>query len=456
MSRLVDFYTTQVRILWNWRGGPWALVKRLVITLLVSTVALLLTAGDPAGRHRRAGPSMPSSRSSSWPLFNAIVRPVLLTLVAPRSLVLLGILGHRPAGPDLPGHRAAGRASRSTASSLPSRLVRLRRDQHGPDLHPRRRSRRVVLRPAGLEPAWPSAAGAKSDKPGLVIIQIDGLAHPILAGRVRAGSVNTMASWVRDGSHKLSRWEAILPSMTSASQAGILHGNNDGIPAFRWYERDRQKLMVSSNPDDAAEIVRRLSNGEGLLSNDGVSICNLMTGDATRAYVTTGAIKDQSQGLGDSQAFLGFFFSPSGYLRSFTMFLGEFFKERFQARRTRRSGIQPQMHRGMKYAGHARGEQRPPARHEHVADHRGDVSRRERHLLRLHRLRRARPPLRAGAGRVIPGARRRRRRDRHAGQGGRGRATTVQVRRSCPTTARASARPSSSATARASARSSAT
>ena len=38
-----------------------------------------------------------------------------------------------------------------------------------------------------------------SDKPGLVIIQIDGLAHPILAGRMRAGSVNTMAGLVRDG-----------------------------------------------------------------------------------------------------------------------------------------------------------------------------------------------------------------------------------------------------------------
>jgi len=49
--------------------------------------------------------------------------------------------------------------------------------------------------------------------------------HPILAGRVRAGSVNTMARWIREGSHRLSRWEAILPSMTSASQAGILHGN---------------------------------------------------------------------------------------------------------------------------------------------------------------------------------------------------------------------------------------
>ena len=35
-----------------------------------------------------------------------------------------------------------------------------------------------------------------SDKPGLVILQIDGLAHPILAGRMRAGSVNTMAGMV--------------------------------------------------------------------------------------------------------------------------------------------------------------------------------------------------------------------------------------------------------------------
>jgi len=99
---------------------------------------------------------------------------------------------------------------------------------------------------------------------------------------MRAGSVNTMAGMVRDGSHKLSRWEAILPSMTSGSQAGILHGNNDGIPAFRWYERDREHLMASSNPADATLIVSRISNGEGLLSNNGASICNLMNGDATR------------------------------------------------------------------------------------------------------------------------------------------------------------------------------
>ena len=210
--------------------------------------------------------------------------------------------------------------------------------------------------------------------------------------------------------------------MTSASQAGILHGTNDGIPAFRWYERDRQKLMVSSKPDDAAEIVRRLSNGEGLLSNNGVSICNLMTGDATRAYVTTGAIKDQAQGLGDSQAFLGFFFSPSGYLRSFTMFIAEFLKERIQARRTRRSGRPAPDAPRDEVRRHARRQQRAAAGRQHVADHRGDVPRRERDLRRLHRLRRARAPLRPGARRIVPGARRRRRGDRDHRQGRRGRA----------------------------------
>jgi uncharacterized membrane protein YvlD (DUF360 family) len=193
-------------------------------------------------------------------------------------------------------------------------------------------------------------AAPHSERPGVVILQIDGLAYPILAARIRAGSVNTMAGWVRDGTHRLSRWEALLPSMTSAGQLGILHGTNDGIPAFRWFERDRQKLMVSSNPADAAEIVRRASNGEGLLSNDGVSICNLVTGDATRSYVTTAALAEGSRGLGDSRAFLSFFLSPTEYLRAFTLFLAEFVLERIENRKMRRAGVVPRLDRTFKYA----------------------------------------------------------------------------------------------------------
>ncbi len=350
MSRLIELYGTQIRVLREWRGGRWALIKRLIIVLVVSALAFRITEwlspniviNDVGGAFQVV---------LIMAVLNALVRPVVLAVVAPRSLILTGIAvllvqilvfwaAIRLAPGvyvDTPLHALIGSFIYAIINVILTSIIGVDTSDSFYGLL----VQQLMLK-HGVQP---------TDKPGLVIAQIDGLAHPILAGRVRAGSVNTMARWIREGSHTLDEWEAILPSMTSASQAGILHGNNDGIPAFRWYERDRQHLMVSSNPADAAEIVRRVSNGEGLLSNDGVSICNLVTGDATRSYLTTAALSEGSKGIGDSKAFLSFFFSPTGYLRSFTLFLAEFFKEMIQARRTRRSGMVPQMHRGMKYAG---------------------------------------------------------------------------------------------------------
>ena len=350
MSDLFDVYATQARLIWDWRGGPASLAKRGVLTFVVATFSFAVTAAIVPGIE------IDSILSAALAvilvgLFNALVRPILLAIVAPWSLVAMGILvivmqiisfffiaqlspGVHVSRPSIAfvgsivytiiNMTLISLFGIDRGGSYFGALVQMMRTKHG------------------VKP---------TDKPGLVIMQIDGLAHPILAGRIRAGSVNTMASWVREGAHRLSRWEALLPSMTSASQLGILHGNNDGIPAFRWYKRDRQKLMVSSNPKDAAEIVARASNGEGLLSNDGVSICNLVTGDATRSYLTTAALADGARGLGDSKAFYGFFLSPSGYMRALALFLGEFGKERYQAFRMRRRGVIPQLHRGYKYAG---------------------------------------------------------------------------------------------------------
>jgi uncharacterized membrane protein YvlD (DUF360 family) len=351
VSRIVGFYGEQIRVLWEWRGGRVALLKRLVITLIVATISFAATAYIMGSRFTVDRVLDAVVAVILMALFNAIVRPVVLALAAPISLILVAVLvlvlqvvAFLIVANYAPGVHIDGFLTALVASFIyaivNTVLTAILGIDSGGSYYGLLVQRLLVKRSEG-----------HSDKPGLVIIQIDGLAHPILAGRMRAGSVNTMANWVRDGSHKLSRWEAILPSMTSASQAGILHGNNDGIPAFRWYERDRKHLMASSNPLDATLIVSRVSNGEGLLSNNGASICNLMTGDATRSYLTTASIKAEGGGIGDSNAFMSFFFSPTGYLRSFTLFLGEFIKELTQARRTRRAGVRPQMHRGLKYAG---------------------------------------------------------------------------------------------------------
>jgi hypothetical protein len=58
-------------------------------------------------------------------------------------------------------------------------------------------------------------------------------------------------------------WETDLSSQTGASQAGILLGSNDDIPAFRWVEKETATLMVCSAPADCEEIERRHKVAEG-------------------------------------------------------------------------------------------------------------------------------------------------------------------------------------------------
>jgi uncharacterized membrane protein YvlD (DUF360 family) len=93
--------------------------------------------------------------------------------------------------------------------------------------------------------------------PGFVILQIDGLSEPVLRDALRTGYMPFLNDWLSDGTHRLGKYEALAPSMTSAGQVGILHGVQPGIPAFRWWEKERNYLMVSNHPDDAFEIERR-------------------------------------------------------------------------------------------------------------------------------------------------------------------------------------------------------
>jgi putative membrane protein len=75
------------------------------------------------------------------------------------------------------------------------------------------------------------------DKPGFIFLEIDGLAEKILLNAIEKGTMPTLAGWLSSGTHKIKGWETDFSSQTGASQAGILHGNNRDIPAFRWLEK---------------------------------------------------------------------------------------------------------------------------------------------------------------------------------------------------------------------------
>ena len=185
-----------------------------------------------------------------------------------------------------------------------------------------------------------------TDTPGIVFLEIDGLALPVLQRAMRDGHAPTMARWLADGSHVLAEWEPDLSSQTGASQAGILLGSNDDIPAFRWVEKERQKVVACSSPQDCAEIERRHDTGSGLLANGGASRGNLFSGGADHMILTVSRMEAERRANPGYRAFLANGFNVA---RTFVLFGWEVILEWSAAARERRRDVRPRGHRGGVY-----------------------------------------------------------------------------------------------------------
>jgi hypothetical protein len=179
-------------------------------------------------------------------------------------------------------------------------------------------------------------------EPGLLVVQLDGVAAPVLAQAVDAGLVPTMARWIADGSHELRTWWAQTPSTTPASQAGLLHGAADRIPSFRWWDRETGRLIVTNHPDDAALVERRLSDGRGLLAGGGAAVATMFSGDAERQLLV---MSQARRGIGPGTSYLRFFASPFVLARAVTLTVGEMLKELYQGRRQRVRDVRPRVPR---------------------------------------------------------------------------------------------------------------
>ncbi len=181
-----------------------------------------------------------------------------------------------------------------------------------------------------------------TDVPGIIFLEIDGLALPVLQRAMRDGNAPNMARWLVRENYQLTEWETDLSSQTGASQAGILMGSNEDIPAFRWVEKETATTMTCSAPADCAELERRHA-GDGLLRDGGASRGNLLSGEADHVILTVSRMDEEKQANPGYRAFLSNGFNVT---RLFVLFFWEVVLELSAAGRQRRRAVEPRGHRG--------------------------------------------------------------------------------------------------------------
>ena len=349
VTDLAGFYREQGRLYWQWRATRLALIRRVLLSWVAAGAALLIVAGTSSNL-KLDGPASLVIAALALAVLNLIARPILLLALSPLpaftvqiaellvEIVIVLAIGRFVPGVDVADIGAAiwDAVLLTILNAMFAEILRASDDDsyHGSQV------RRLAARDYGKPP---------NEQPGLLMVQIDGLSLPVLREQMRAGRMPGLDRMVRHGEAAVDPWYAMLPPVTPVSHAGILHGNNDDMPGFRWFEKREKQLIVANTPDGASEIVRRRSDGRGLLSEGGASIGNLVTGDAERSYLTMATIEEDLPRPGDPKV-RGVFIRQVNYIRLLVLTLGEVGKEWYQRERQRARGIEPRMHRDLHYA----------------------------------------------------------------------------------------------------------
>ena len=148
-----------------------------------------------------------------------------------------------------------------------------------------------------------------SPRRGFIIIQVDGLSGCHIDTAMAQGYAPHLQRLLRRGDFRLSSWNPGLPCTTPAVQCGIMFGNNDDIPAFRWYDKVSGETSVCTAPNLIQEIQERVSPDQRGILHEGSSYMNMFDGDASLSMFTLGALNrahffESVRGLGFALLFV--------------------------------------------------------------------------------------------------------------------------------------------------------
>ncbi|HEY3258312.1 MAG TPA: alkaline phosphatase family protein [Gemmatimonadaceae bacterium] len=165
---------------------------------------------------------------------------------------------------------------------------------------------------------------------GLVMLQVDALAYADLRRAIERGYCPAIQEILEKQGFELHRWFCGLPSATPYCQAGIFHGENDGIPAFRFYDKTARRLITCNAPD-GVQYIRDTISTPGALAG-GSSYVNLLDGDAQTVAFTVATREKMSvyQRLGGTRMVLLIALHPIRIVRMLGESIVEWLREEWE------------------------------------------------------------------------------------------------------------------------------
>ncbi|MEO5579396.1 MAG: alkaline phosphatase family protein [Gemmatimonadaceae bacterium] len=173
---------------------------------------------------------------------------------------------------------------------------------------------------------------------GLIMLQVDALAYADLLRAIERGFCPTIERLLRDDAFTLRRWFCGLPSATPYCQAGIFHGENDGIPAFRFYDKPARKVITCNAPHGVQYIRDRIKSPGALAG--GSSYVNLLDGDADTVAFTVATREKMSvyERLGGTRMALLILLHPIRVIRMVAQSVFEYLLEEWERLRGEMAG----------------------------------------------------------------------------------------------------------------------
>lgn len=146
-----------------------------------------------------------------------------------------------------------------------------------------RRLRRAVSRTRWTARLLGRPHASASDEPGLILLQIDGLARRQFEQALQEGRLPFLEKMHRRGHYETISFYSGCPSTTPAVQGEVMYGVRCAVPAFQFFDRQRGQVVRMFDSDTAHAVAERLAAQADPLLRGGNSYSNIYRGGAAEA-----------------------------------------------------------------------------------------------------------------------------------------------------------------------------